>query len=229
MKTMFVGDIHGKWSLYEKLINKTNPEIIIQVGDLGYFPNMKRCYGNSWEFNDIPKSVKTYFIDGNHEDISQLRQYKNLENPVEIIPNINYVPRGCVFTINETNILGIGGALSIDRDIRTPEYDWFYDEIIDESVLYLLEERCKNKRIHIIVSHTCPHILWKYLNKKNIYEFPDHIDHSMKILDEVFKTIKPDLWIFGHWHTNFECNIKNTKFICLNQITYKGDHIVLDI
>ena len=35
-----LGDIHGRFTLLNKFIEKFKPEFIFQVGDFGWFPNL---------------------------------------------------------------------------------------------------------------------------------------------------------------------------------------------
>ena len=39
-RTMIIGDVHGRWAFLRELIEKHCADVIFQVGDFGYFPNM---------------------------------------------------------------------------------------------------------------------------------------------------------------------------------------------
>ena len=87
-----VGDTHAEWSLLNTFINKKNPDLILQVGDFGYWPAFNDSYelGNHTRdmFGRIRKKHKWYqcgiknkstrilFCDGNHEDHWALAKLK---------------------------------------------------------------------------------------------------------------------------------------------------------
>jgi Icc-related predicted phosphoesterase len=196
-KILIVGDIHGKWNDFNNLIEELTPDVILQVGDFG-----------AWKDILVDKSIKNgstriYFCDGNHEDHIFLKNSKQ-----EILPNIFYMKRGSVLTLsNNFNILFFGGAESIDKNLRTPGYDWFPEESITQKDL----DNLPDNHIDMIISHTCP---IEFRVKDVIHESSRHA------LSIVLKRYKPDLWVFGHWHTFIQGQHKNCRWTSLNMINY---------
>lgn len=196
MKIIVSGDLHGDWGQLNTLINNKTPDIILQCGDFGWWPRFNNIkpviykHQKSWAHMGIkPKNTKVYFCDGNHEEHPTLIQDGNIH---ELYSNIFHCSRGSILTINDTNILFMGGAHSIDKDKRTPGHDWFPEENINQSNYNLLDF---NKHIDIVISHTCP---YEFNMESDSQEKIN--DSNRKLLSIILKEYKPKLWYFGHWH-----------------------------
>lgn len=241
-KIIVSGDWHGAWGPANTLINKKNPEIILQCGDFGWWPRFHntRCVssgeyeiikeeiiGDPWQrmmtrriekkwnqFGVKAKDTKVYFCDGNHEDHWDLVNERNyMKAPCKVMHNVYYMKRGSVLKLPDgRNILFIGGAESIDRDSRTLGVDWFPEESINHSNI----ENLPDTEIDIVISHTCPVEMYEDITKKsNIYKM---IGPSERALSYVLDKYKPNLWYFGHYHLFLKGQIRNTKWFCLNTI-----------
>jgi len=177
---LVVGDVHGRFSQLNSLINRKMPDIVLQVGDFGYWPN----------FRDKAK-VKSqdsiiYFCDGNHEDHESLRNLKNNE----IYKNVFYMKKGSTIDLPDgRTVLFMGGAHSFDWRYREAGIDWFPElELVTEKDL----ENLPNKKIDIVISHTAPEEFYM--------RFPPKEDPSRESLSYVLNKYKPKLWFFGHFH-----------------------------
>jgi predicted phosphodiesterase len=205
MKLCIFGDIHGDFKKFNNIINNISCDTVIQIGDFGYFPNLK---SHSYP-NNINTKKSVYFIDGNHEDHISLQELVNLE----IYNDVKYIPRGSILELNGTNILCIGGAASIDKQFRTFMVDWFPQEEITMSDYYKIP---KDVRIDIVLSHTSP---MEFVLPNLI---PFH-DNSRNILSQILKEYKPKKWWFGHFHMNVEnkfiheCGAE-TEWVCLSHL-----------
>ena len=209
-KIMFVGDVHGSYRTLSNVFNNiksANIDAVIQCGDFGYFPNFIN--------NEIPHlekiNVPLYFCDGNHEDHDSL-SILNDGDTIYGLPNIFYKKRGSYLEIGNKTVLFVGGASSIDKSVRTPGYDWFYRETISDLDL----ENLPDKKIDIVVSHTCPEYFLDVVLKRSRTSLKDS-DCSRKALNLIFDRYRPDLWIFGHWHNNMDGIFKGTKWRCLDK------------
>ena len=104
MITKLVGDVHGKFHRYEKLIKDCDASI--QVGDFGvgffYIFGDHRVPMANPPYDSIKKGNHR-FIRGNHDnpDVCRRQSY--------------WIPDGTI----EDHVLFVGGAHSIDRHIRT--------------------------------------------------------------------------------------------------------------
>lgn len=190
-KLMILGDTHGEWGPLNSLINKKQPDIIFQCGDFGFWPGMGL---NHWPSRLNLHGGKLYWTPGNHEQWWALNQLEEKYGkvPIEVEKDIFYMPRGTTLTlIDGTEVLFMGGAESIDKAWRTVGIDWFPDETITQKDIYDLPD----KRIDVVISHTCP------IEFEMINEFKDK-DPSRYALSAILHKYKPKLWFFGHWHYN---------------------------
>lgn len=208
-KILIIGDTHAKFNYLKNIIDAQKPDLTIQLGDFGFWPNDPT-------FKQL-SSIKDYnilFIDGNHEDHESLKKFENVDN-------LKYMKRGSVYQLNDgRKCLFMGGANSIDKDIRTPGFDWFPEETIKDKDIVL----DNNLTIDIVFSHTCPEsFLYDF---KNMPFKIDEKDPSRKYLQIILEYYKPSLWYFGHFHTYQTGKYKSTKWTCLNQI---GDNGYWDI
>ena len=104
----------------------------------------------------------------------------------------------------------MGGANSIDKEYRTPGFDWFPEEEITQADL----DNCpdENTKIDIVISHTVPNSIFNRMNLLRERE------SSTFALELIHKTYRPELWYFGHFHQYYEMYSDTTKFIGLDKI-----------
>ena len=203
MKVLLVGDLHNQFNDLIVLINKKHPDIVICCGDFGYWPRWTR----SQKLSEIkPQGAKIYWIDGNHEDHWSLRDRVTDELEKDII----YMPRGSTMKLDDgRNILFMGGAFSIDKDMRREGWDWFREETISDSDMRNLPD----EKVDIFITHTCPSELVDTMIKY----YPEKRGEPSNIaLSELWNQYKPELWIFAHWHYYKEGTMMGTKWHALS-------------
>ncbi len=220
------GDIHGMWRHLNTLISKKQPKYVLQCGDFGWFPGrkIKSRTRNGMRISGFdPLGVKAgktevYWCPGNHENWEEL-ELRNA-TPSEVMPNVFYMRRGATAELPDGRIvLFMGGAISIDRNARTPGIDWFPQEIIPYAEIYRLEQNEIDK-VDIVISHTCPLEFKPGLMDKIPYkgwEWKFH-DPSQEVLSAILEIYKPSLWYFGHFHVNSYGKYDNTEWYCLNDV-----------
>lgn len=144
----FIGDVHRSFNKLEELLAASDPEISvhIQLGDLGVRPLEGLPPGTKQL--ELPKPL--YFIDGNWDYYPWLRSH---EAPVEILPNLIFVPRGTILTLDDRRVAFLGGAQSVTRYRRTEGINWWPDE---EKISMEDVDRFKGKRADILVTHAPP-------------------------------------------------------------------------
>ena len=231
MNILILGDLHMEFGKLNQLISKKNPDILIVCGDFGYWPNLveeKVKYGwggTSYKYikkesNCLakikPGKTKIYFCDGNHEDHNSLNEYQDGKIH-ELEKNIFFCSRGSILTLSDgRTILFIGGARSIDKDMRTEGVDWFRQETIsNKDYEYAISH---NKRIDIVVSHTCPDYFMPDLIQGNMSKINDP---SCKALDGIFDKYRPSQWLFGHFHFYKDGYYNGCYWKCLNYLGHQ--------
>jgi hypothetical protein len=193
---VFLGDIHGDFAPLRQIAPFLGEDdIVIQVGDFGFYPGFRATWPNDFKFT-------TYAIDGNHEDF---RIVGHQTEVTEMANNLFYVPRGTVLTSKGVKIGFLGGGSSTDKADRTPGKDWFRKEIITEEQVMRL---CDNVRaaggVNYLVTHTPGKSFIKtWFPKLDLAAYdlpPDWVDISAEMVDAVLATVDFGQHICGHMH-----------------------------
>jgi hypothetical protein len=202
----FIGDVHGKYGPYKRIIAEVPSSI--QVGDMGI--GFRRNGGRDGEFYSNPPHyamarANHRFIRGNHDNPSECRKHS------QCIAD-GHVDGGVMF---------IGGGLSVDRQWRTEGYDWWADEELTSSQLCTLVDVYNVATPNVMVTHDCPEsvaIRMCQLSGCNKLDFPSR---TRQALQSMFELHQPRLWIFGHWHFSFDSVLDGTRFICLAELEHR--------
>lgn len=144
----FYGDVHRSFGDLEGAIAAAGDGVAahVQVGDLGVWPLGGMPPGT----HDLSPVRPLHFIDGNWDYFPWLRAH---EAPVELMPNVIYVPRGTVLDMDGRRVAFLGGAKSVTRYGRTRNVNWWPGE---EEVRRTDVLKFKGKQADILVSHTPP-------------------------------------------------------------------------
>ena len=207
----FIGDVHGKYGPYKKLIK--NVKNTIQVGDfgVGFF---------KWDYHEncrVPLINPPYdsiikdnhrFIRGNHDNLSVCKKKSY------------WIQDGTIELIDGNKIMYIGGALSVDKIYRKEGYDWWDDEELSNNELTLLVDKYIIEKPDIVVTHDCPEEIAIMMDEWSGHKKLDISSRTRQALQSMFEIHKPKLHIFGHWHFPIDKVYKNTHFICLNELQY---------
>jgi predicted phosphodiesterase len=221
-KVLFVGDTHGDWSRLNQIIkyNMGKMDVIIQLGDFGFWPNPKNIRSGTYGLGEIDtKGLPLYWIDGNHEHHDHLKPILHMygyDKPINIYGNIHYIPRGCRFDLGgKTTFLGCGGASSIDKEYRTNYIDWFKEEVPDYAECKDILEQAQPT--DILLSHTVPNTSLKYMGDKIKLWFHDPTNG---FLDAVVESYKIKKIYAGHWHNYYKIIHDTYTLEILSHVNY---------
>lgn len=211
---ILLGDIHGYWYPIINFLKDFDirGETIIQVGDFGLFSHDDLLSAYTLLNGELEKrDCQLLIVKGNHERPS-------LWNEGYILGRIVIVPDYYIYTIQNKRILFIGGAISIDRKLRTKGVDYFPEEEIRRPTEEELRH-IKAAPIDIIVSHDAPLCAGK--NPSTLWDDPDNpvktdAIRGRKILSEIQEIVRPKHWFYGHYHFSDVTKIDETEFRCLN-------------
>ncbi len=157
-----LGDLHGEWGFLQQAISKAykaGASAIIQLGDFGIYPD-----GLAGAIHIARKSpIPIYFIDGNHEDYRIISEWNRqlLETGESIYhvvkDRLMYVRRGTVLTLDGRCLALLGGAGSIDKDIRIRQGGMWHPE---EQIEHVESQRMQSEfdkvgRVDFFLTH-CP-------------------------------------------------------------------------
>lgn len=195
----FLGDLHGDFAKLHYLEQHMEPDdIIIQVGDFGFYPNRIP------DLNPKGYPCKVYVIDGNHEHYPYLAELVDRNEISEFLPNMFYVPRGEVMEI-EGNLIGfLGGGCSIDVTFTKPYGHWHWQETITEDDVQTLIENVGDRQLDILVAHAAPRKLitnnFTPLNH-TYWRLPIGWEDASSIrIEKAINILKPTQFVCGHMH-----------------------------
>lgn len=201
MKILIAADWHGQteWALKViELAAKHNIKTIFQLGDFGWWPGqggiryknyLSQCLMDNW--------VQLYWLPGNHEwwdDIDQFpnRFEKTSKGFYEVAPNMFYMGKVNSWQWHNKKLAVIGGAVSIDRHLRTIHESWWQQEQLTQEEVQQAKQIGK---IDYLFTHDCPQAHpFKHLVKDLESEI-----HRNK-MTEIAKVLDPMLWFHGHMH-----------------------------
>lgn len=197
MKTLMIGDVHGKIDELLKVLSSHGESRVLQLGDMGlgfkdvYLPNLNSDFG---------------FIRGNHDSPSRCQHH------------FNYVREFGMWN----GIFVVGGAFSIDHAWRTPGKTWWFNEeltIEQGDKAYNLYVATKPK---IMASHEAPEMVGEALLRDQGFrpeKWGSTQSRTARLLQRMFDAHQPEQWFFGHYHRDWETSIRGTHFHCLNELS----------
>ncbi len=195
-----LGDLHGDPHALVRLDRLLPPHVpVIQVGDFGWYPDRIP----TWTSVGTALSRPVYWIRGNHEHYPAM-PWLNAEQPVEVAPNILFVPDGHILELNGLRIGCLGGAASIDYRFRTLNSDWFLDENITVEQVARTESW---ERIDLMVTHVPPQrTISESANPLVRHHFgvsAEWRDRNADIVESVWERLSRPPLVCGHMHYAF--------------------------
>jgi hypothetical protein len=134
-------------------------KILLHAGDFGVYREdtqyhwMGKTYYRQTYLDALTQvlervDAELWFVDGNHENHPYIRELalkhetlfgkaaQDFESAADygwLTPRIRWLPRGTRWTWHEKDWLALGGAVSVDKNLRIKEIDWFPDEEITDA------------------------------------------------------------------------------------------------
>lgn len=209
----FIGDVHGKYEPYKRLIKNGPPSI--QIGDMGV--GFRRTQGP--KMGEVYRNPPHYMMQPDHRFIRG-----NHDNPQECKKQSQYIPDGHV----ENGMMFVGGAVSIDRAYRIEGFSWWPDEELTTEELNQLVDKYREVKPRIMVTHDCPEGLAQaMLNATGSWQKldPKFSSRTRQALEAMWQSHSPELWVFGHWHVSFDHVLRGTRMKCLAEL----EHFDVDV
>lgn len=218
-KLYFLGDVHGKFGLFEDILKDHQDAPIYQVGDMGVGYTKEK----DEIFDGLEDKYKNFhFIRGNHD------------NPKVCSTKNNFIPDQCT-EINGIKMMFINGASSIDRAWNTPGKSWWENEQSSMGELTELIDQFEEFKPDVVVSHTAPKDICEimfgvgvpYSNMRWIGDaylditascITDFAPRTEVAMNVMFEKHRPKFWIFGHWHMSRKKEIDGCTFKCLTEL-----------
>lgn len=205
------GDTHGDID-FDKLLALKEKKLsfddyLIICGDAGICWSEDRFQYHLNLYNSIGCTV--IFVDGNHENFEMINRMHLVEYKGALMHQIDkhifHVLRGEIMILDNKTFLCVGGAVSIDKYLRTPYISWWPEEEITihdvDNALNNLEKY--GNKVDYVITHCCdtPTVL-------NAFHFRRDICTDQ--LNFIDKVVEYKHWFFGHYHFDRKINEKKT-------------------
>jgi len=198
---LLVGDVHGLFWNYMKLIEMSHSKKSLQLGDFGLgFPNGM----NHVDMNHIEGTH--LFLRGNHDNPEVCRKSSNYIGDYGILD-------GSFIDGAFDKLFYISGAWSIDRITRIPNYNWWENEELSYKQLCDMVNFYFKEKPDIVCSHDCPTTILKHLYDDGC--FPTRTGQAF---DAMLNHHVPSYWFFGHHHKTWKKEIGGCLYTCLNEL-----------
>jgi hypothetical protein len=216
----FAGDWHGQTGWSRKCLTELaehGVQTIYHVGDFGLWP------GNSgkWFLDQLHKTAHThdqtlYVTLGNHDDYDRVQFFRTDDLGWQYLknyPRFRFAPRGHTWTHGGPDnpagarMASLGGAGSIDKNLRTEGIDWWAaEEIIPADVTALTTNTADRSwdRVDVLITHDAP----TGLARRGFPTYPawatldvQQYCHEQRVrLRHGVDQVMPRTLIHGHWH-----------------------------
>lgn len=233
MRIFILGDTHCHTTFMKDMGEKAvelECDVIMQVGDFGHWPagtdpDIRFAVSSSTdkEFKKVCAKIPipVYFIAGNHEDWDSLERYtENREGAINISENVTYMPTGHSWEWDGVKFLAVGGAYSIDKDLRVEGIDWFPQEMITDEEVELCSAVGK---VDVIFSHDTPartDMVLEFAKTGKIFQNIGDSNFNREQLERVVQATQPSRLYHGHWHLDWVQNVDGVRIECLDCDAY---------
>jgi len=183
----------------------TRDDYVIVLGDFGLLWHQDKEYEH-WLAWLKEKPFTLLWLDGNHENHEWIQSL-----PVEtwhggnvhfIADNIIHLMRGQIFDLEGKSFFVMGGAMSIDKNVRRTGITWWEQEVPSaregmEALDRLHQHLSSGKVIDYVLTHTCP----KEIIQPMFHTAPNE-DPTTALLTAINHEVEDTMtgWYFGHWH-----------------------------
>lgn len=193
MKTnlRIIGDVHGYYAHYHRLIRKARSTV--QVGDFG--SDYKTLAGID--------SGQHRILGGNHDNYDDMGNWPHFLGDYGVHHIEGF---GDIFFIR--------GGLSIDRHMRIEGVSWWRDEELGLRKCCEVLRAYKNIKPDFVVTHECPCSIVPHVTESTLI-IPSRTN---QLLEQCFIAHQPKKWVFGHYHKSWNKIINGTQFTCLDEL-----------
>ena len=201
-RVLVAGDTHGntKWVLtLVKLAARHHCAGVLQLGDFGYWSHLPEGERFLGHVDGALEHAGLWLlaIPGNHENHTLLRRHRVQKDGFWWLrDHIAMAPFGARWEWQGVRFGALGGAWSIDKDIRVPMIEWWPGEEPTGADA----ARLGDEPLDILVSHDVP-----------LGGEPELTDNlrgyaawravaTRRLLLDVVQRLRPRLVLHGHWH-----------------------------
>ncbi len=210
-RILVAGDWHGNssWAFgvirrLPELLPEEQSRIIIHCGDFGIWPGPGgRSYLRSLDRYLASVDAVLWFVDGNHDDHDQLARLPETGTGLGWVSDrVVHIPRGHRWTWHGRTWLGLGGAVSVDKALRTEGKDWWAGEVVSwAEAQKVIDEGPAD----VMVTHDAPSLTplrlppvqpaWAWAPEDLV-----RADKHRALLQTVVDAVEPRWLMHGHYH-----------------------------
>jgi hypothetical protein len=222
-RIVVAGDWHGNAEQAEHVIGMAAKALegepvplVIQLGDFGVWPGQRgAAYLDAVRGACSAHGVFVRFVDGNHEDFSQLEHLRIRERwdgreagdwlgfPSDKAL-VAWVPRGYRWTWHGRTWLALGGGVSLDKAIRKEGRDWWpEEEITGKEAARVIA----GGHADVMVTHECPAGVTHSFPPPPRFWDPRDLarnDRHRERLQGVVDAVRPGWIMHGHLHRAYQ-------------------------
>lgn len=210
-RIIIAGDWHGNtsWALHvlsvaARLLAGEEQRLILHLGDFGIWPGPAgEQYVHQVRRACQDGGITLGFIDGNHEDFTQLHRFDVRKAPAEPTPGVFWLPRNTRWTWHGRTWLALGGAVSADRTIRREGSSWWpQEEITRDQVQTAIEAG----HADVMVTHDCPSGVRHSFDPLPLSWNADlaRANAHRERLQDVVSAVRPRWIMHGHLHRAYQ-------------------------
>ena len=204
------GDVHGQIDIgkitkrkWPEQKNLSRDDYLIVLGDFGLYweDEYDETFLYLMDFYQS-RNYTVLWIDGNHENHDWIDELPVTEwngGKVHRDRNVIHLMRGQVFQIDGLKFFTMGGARSVDKEMRVEGISWWKREELNyeeqEEVFKNLE--ASNWHVDYILTHAAPKGVLLPMFPGRPYAGDSTTE---KFLDSISTDIKYRHWFFGHYH-----------------------------
>jgi hypothetical protein len=185
--------------------------LVVVLGDFGFLWKVEeRGQEDLQRLTDHLRdhSQVLLWVDGNHENFTALHQYSVVSEGIRwITESLGHLPRGYRTSLaNGMTLAALGGANSIDFEIRTLGKSWWFEEAITDDDLIVLGD----EHADILLAHDAPLDVPKldnYLVRTASSWTPDGVFYAevgRQNFHRGFMQVKPSFQFGGHYHRSVD-------------------------
>lgn len=206
------GDWHGNTAWATRAVRKiagllpSGPRIIVHLGDFGIWPGPDgREYLSEVTAALGAADAELWFVDGNHEDFSQLARLRpGPDGRSPVTERIWHLPRGHRWRWHGRVWLALGGAVSVDRALRTAGVDWWPEEEITWRQAGAVIDA---GQADVMLTHDCPGgVPHDFPPPPRSWAAADlrRSEAHRGLLREVVLSVEPRWLMHGHLHMGYQ-------------------------
>lgn len=211
MKLRVISDVHGRYDAFSRLCD--GADYVVQLGDFGFDYSELR--------KQDPNRVKVLL--GNHDNYDLVEEYSDY-----------FLGDFGQHKIGLWKFFSVRGAFSIDvkgrkiHQYQTKLKSWWGEEQLNykqgKECLQDYKDYYDSSRFRIVFSHSCPTFVSEEVGKPDIlrsFGYPSGmITSTQELLQDIYNYGSPSIWMFAHFHINYNKEIDNTLFICRDELGY---------